>query len=68
LAQADPDNATWQRQLAVSHEKIGNVQETQTNLPASLANYESSLAIRKRLFFTSSSDSVISYPRIVRFR
>jgi len=49
LAEADPDNAGWQRDLSVSHDKIGDVQTAQGNLAAALSSYQASLAIRQRL-------------------
>ena len=49
LAQADPGNAGWQRDLSVSHNKIGDVLVAQGNLPAALTSYRASLAIRERL-------------------
>ena len=49
LAKADPDNAGWQRDLSVSHNKIGDVQVAQGNLPAALTSYQASLGIRERL-------------------
>ena len=49
LAKADPGNAGWQRDLSVTHNKIGNVQVAQGDLPAALTSYQASLAIRDRL-------------------
>ena len=49
LAKADPGNAGWQRDLSVSHDKIGDVLVDQGNLPAALAAYQASLAISERL-------------------
>ena len=49
LATADPSNVSWQRDLSVSHDKIGNVLSVQGNLPAALAAYNASLAITERL-------------------
>ncbi len=49
LARADPGNAGWQRDLSVSHEKIGDVQVAQGDLPAALTSFRASLAIRDRL-------------------
>ena len=39
LAAADPGNAGWQRDLSVSHNKIGDVLTAQGNLAAALAAY-----------------------------
>ena len=49
LAQSDPGNAGWQRDLSVSDEKIGNVLVAQGNLPEALRSYRDGLAIRARL-------------------
>ena len=49
LAKADPGNAGWQRDLSVSHDKIGDVQRAQGDLAAALTSYQASLAIRDRL-------------------
>ena len=49
LAEADPDNAGWQRDLAVSHIKIGNVLVDQGNLEKAMASYRASHAIFKPL-------------------
>ena len=42
LAKADPGNAGWQRDLSVSHNKIGDVQRAQGNLPAALTSFQAS--------------------------
>ena len=49
LAQSDPGNAGWQRDLSVSYEKIGDVQVAQGDLAGALKSYRDSLAIRDRL-------------------
>jgi tetratricopeptide (TPR) repeat protein len=49
LAKADPGNAGWQRDLSVSHEKIGDVLVGQGNLTEGLLAFQASLAIRERL-------------------
>jgi hypothetical protein len=49
LTKSDPGNASWQRGLAVSYEKVGDVQEAQGKLADALASYQASLAIRERL-------------------
>ena len=43
IAKTDPGNAGWQRDLAVSHTKIGDVLRAQGNLPDALAAYKASL-------------------------
>jgi hypothetical protein len=42
-------NAGWQRDLLVSHDRIGDVQQAQGGLAAALTSYQASLAIRERL-------------------
>ena len=49
LAQSDPGNAQWQRDLAVCHNKIGEVQVAQGDLAGALNSYRDSLSIRDRL-------------------
>jgi tetratricopeptide (TPR) repeat protein len=49
LAKADPDNAEWQRDLSVSHGRVGEVLVAQGKLPDALTSYQASLDIRKRL-------------------
>jgi tetratricopeptide (TPR) repeat protein len=49
LAQADPGNAGWQRDLSVSYNKIGNVLVAQGNLPEALKSFREDLAIANRL-------------------
>ena len=49
LAAADPGNAGWQRDLPVSHNKIGDVLRAQGDLTAALESCRASLAIRERL-------------------
>ena len=49
LADADPGNAGWQRDLSVSHDKIGDVLMAQGNLAAALTAIKAALAIGERL-------------------
>ncbi|MEM9567543.1 MAG: TIR domain-containing protein [Cyanobacteria bacterium P01_E01_bin.34] len=49
LAQRDPDNTEWQRDLSISHEKIGNVLVAQGDGPGALAAYQEDLKIREAL-------------------
>ncbi|HIJ93446.1 MAG TPA: tetratricopeptide repeat protein [Rhodospirillaceae bacterium] len=49
LAKADPDNAGWQRDLSVSHDRIGDVQVAQGDLSGALESYRASMAIAERL-------------------
>ena len=49
LARADPSNAGWQRDLSVSHEKIGDLRQARGDLDGALSAYQASLDIRERL-------------------
>ena len=49
LAQADPGNAGWQRDLSVSYERVGDVLVAQGNLPEALKSFRDGLAIADRL-------------------
>jgi tetratricopeptide (TPR) repeat protein len=49
LAQADPGNAGWQRDLSVSFDRVGDVLVAQGNLPEALKSLRDGLAIRDRL-------------------
>jgi tetratricopeptide (TPR) repeat protein len=49
LAKADPNNAGWQRDLAVSYERVGDVLVARGNLPEALKSHREGLAIRERL-------------------
>ena len=40
LAQSDPGNADWQRDLSVSFERIGDVQVAQGDLSGALKSYQ----------------------------
>ncbi|HKN01755.1 MAG TPA: tetratricopeptide repeat protein [Candidatus Binataceae bacterium] len=49
LAEGDPDNASWQRNLAFSYNKVGNVLVAQGKLAEADAAYRDSLAVHQRL-------------------
>lgn len=49
IAETDPNNAGWQRDLWVVHNKIGDVLVTQGSFDEALKSYRASLAIRRRL-------------------
>ena len=49
LARRDPGNTEWQRDLSVSHDKIGDVLLSQGDLDGALAAYRAALAIRETL-------------------
>jgi tetratricopeptide (TPR) repeat protein len=49
LAKSDPSNAGWQRDLSVSHIKVGDVLADQGNLTDALKSYREGLDIAERL-------------------
>jgi len=49
LAEQDPTNASWQRDLSVSHNKVGDVLRSQGDAAGALSAYRDSLAIAERL-------------------
>src|SRR5260370_30587259 len=49
LAQSDPGNAGWQRDLWVSYNKLGDVLVAQGNLPEALKTFRDELGIAERL-------------------
>jgi len=49
LTTTDPGNAGWQRNLSVSHERVGNVLATQGNLPVALTAFQATHRILERL-------------------
>jgi tetratricopeptide (TPR) repeat protein len=49
LAEQDPGNADWQRDLAVAHSRVGDVLQAQGQLAAAQAAYAEDLAISRRL-------------------
>ena len=46
---ADPGNAGWQRDLSVSHDKIGRLLEQQGNPREAIEHYRQDLEIAERL-------------------
>jgi eukaryotic-like serine/threonine-protein kinase len=49
LTQRDPDNTDWQRDLSVSHNRVGDIYQAQGRLADALREYEAVLAIAERL-------------------
>jgi|SRR5271165_5969308 len=49
LAEKDPTNAGWQRDLSDSYERVGDVQRTQGDLAGARTSYRDSLAIHEKL-------------------
>ncbi len=70
LAKADAGNASWQRDLSVSYNKIGDVLVAQGNLPEALKSFRDGLAIRDRLAKADAGnagwqrDLSVSYDRV----
>jgi tetratricopeptide (TPR) repeat protein len=58
LATQDPGNAVWQRDLSVSHDRIGDVLVTQGALPEALAAFREGMAIRQKLGAQDPSNAV----------
>jgi tetratricopeptide (TPR) repeat protein len=56
-AKIDPDSAKWQRDLAPSHERIGDVLFSQGNLTEALQSYRAALEIGERLAKTDPSNA-----------
>ena len=58
LAASDPGNAGWQRDLSVSHIKIGDVRVAQGDLAGALIAYQDSLDIAARLAASDPGNAV----------
>ena len=73
LAAADPSNSSWQRDLSVSFNKVGDVFRAQGDLGQALKAYQNSLAIREKLAAADPSNSswqrdlVVSYYKLASF-
>jgi hypothetical protein len=72
LAQQDPSNTQWQRDLSISHDKIGDMLAAQGNGAEALVAYQRSLAIRERLAQQDptnaewQTDLVVSYWKLAQ--
>ncbi len=72
LAAVDAGNTEWQRDLSVSLNNIGDIQQAQGNLPAALASFQRSLEIAQRLAAHDPGnaewqlDLVVSYFKLAR--
>jgi hypothetical protein len=70
LAASDPGNAEWQRDLSVSHNKLGDVRRAQGDLAGAEAAYADSLEIARRLAASDPGnaqwqrDLVVSYYKL----
>jgi len=49
LADREPGNTQWQRDLSINFDKLGDVQSAQGDVPGAQARYEAGLAIRQQL-------------------
>jgi hypothetical protein len=56
-AGADPSNSSWQRDLSVSYDRVGDVFRSQGDLASALKAYQNSLAIREKLAGADPSNS-----------
>lgn len=54
----DPSNAIWQRDLSISHERMGDFLQAQGDLSGALAEHRAALAISERLAAMDSSSTV----------
>jgi tetratricopeptide (TPR) repeat protein len=57
LALSDPSNAGWQRDLSVSHSKIGDVLLAQGDLAGGLRAYREALGVAERLALSDPSNA-----------
>ena len=57
LAASDPSNSSWQRDLSVSFDRVGDVFSAQGDLAAALKAYQNSLAIAEKLAASDPSNS-----------
>ena len=48
-AAADPGNSQWQRNLSVSHQRIGNIEQARGNLAAALTSFQTGMVIAQKL-------------------
>ena len=70
LAERDPCNAGWQRELAVAYSRVGGVLEAQGRLDGARAAFEQGLTIFRRLAEQDPSnagwqrDLAVAYSRV----
>jgi hypothetical protein len=58
LANSDPSNAGWQRDLSVSYQKVGEVEVEQGQYAQALDSYQHDLAIARRLAESDPSNGL----------
>ncbi len=56
LALSDPSNMDWQRDLSVSHNRIGDIERVRGDLEAALTAYSASLGIAEQLIVADPSN------------
>ena len=59
LAQADPNNAGWQRDLAISNERLGNIYIERKETDEAKAAFERALAIYNKLTVRFPDNAVV---------
>lgn len=70
LSASKPDDTTYEHDLSIAYEEVGDVLEERGDLPAALASYQTDLAIAKRLVQSNGNNTdwqhglSISYARI----
>ena len=48
LTERDPENTEWQRNLSISHDRLGDIQQSRGDLEGAQRSYEASMEIRKK--------------------
>ena len=66
-AVADPSNSSWQRDLSVSYDRVGDVFSSQGDLALALKAYQNSLAIAEKLAGADPSNSSWQHDHSVTF-
>ncbi|MDS4040857.1 MAG: hypothetical protein RKP20_06745, partial [Candidatus Competibacter sp.] len=67
LARRDPSNTEWQRDLSISHEKLGDVRSAQGDLAGALQAYQAGLTIREGLARRDPSNATWQLDLVVSF-
>ena len=57
LAAADPSNTQWQRDLSISYNKIGTIQQAQGKLAEALQSFQSDMTITQKLAAADPSNT-----------
>ena len=57
LAAADPANTEWQRDLSISHDRLGNMAAAAGDLAAARDHYQAALDIRTKLAAADPANS-----------